>query len=50
MICIGGRANPFMANYRPQLYLRTADINVSLTWPENTADANEKMVCNLPIY
>ncbi|KAF7784369.1 hypothetical protein Agabi119p4_534 [Agaricus bisporus var. burnettii] len=40
----GGRANPFMANYRPQLYLRTADINVSLTWPENTADANEKMI------
>ncbi len=33
-----------MANYRPQLFLRTADINVSLQWPEGTPDANEKMV------
>lgn len=42
---LGGRQNPFMANYRPQLYLRTADINVSLQWPEGTPDAAEKMVC-----
>lgn len=33
-----------MANYRPQLFLRTADITVSLTFPEGTPDAAEKMV------
>jgi elongation factor Tu len=33
-----------MANYRPQIYIRTADANVSLQWPEGTQDANEKMV------
>jgi len=40
----GGRSTPFMANYRPQLYIRTADVNVGLTWPEGVADADEKMV------
>ncbi|EPQ61425.1 hypothetical protein GLOTRDRAFT_124498 [Gloeophyllum trabeum ATCC 11539] len=40
----GGRYTPFMQNYRPQLFLRTADITVSLTFPEGTADAAEKMV------
>lgn len=40
----GGRYNPFMANYRPQLYLRTADITVHLGFPEGTPDAKEKMV------
>lgn len=37
-----------MSNYRPQLFIRTADITVSLTFPEGTADAAEKMVscCN----
>ena len=33
-----------MANYRPQLFLRTADITVALNFPEGTEDANEKMV------
>lgn len=33
-----------MSNYRPQLFIRTADITVSLTFPEGTADAAEKMV------
>ena len=33
-----------MDNYRPQLFLRTADITVGLHWPEGTADAAEKMV------
>jgi elongation factor Tu len=33
-----------MANYRPQLFLRTADITVSLNFPEGTPDAAEKMV------
>jgi len=40
----GGRYTPFMENYRPQLFLRTADITVSLQWPEGTEDAAEKMV------
>ncbi|KAF9460831.1 elongation factor Tu GTP binding domain-containing protein [Collybia nuda] len=40
----GGRYTPFMSNYRPQLFLRTADITVSLTFPEGTPDAAEKMV------
>lgn len=40
----GGRLNPFVSNYRPQLFIRTADITVSLTWPEGTPDAAEKMV------
>lgn len=41
----GGRYTPFMSNYRPQLFLRTADITVALTFPEGTPDAAEKMVC-----
>ncbi|KAH9029211.1 elongation factor Tu [Lactarius hengduanensis] len=40
----GGRFNPFMAHYRPQLFLRTADVTVGLTWPEGTPDSEEKMV------
>ncbi|ETW87283.1 hypothetical protein HETIRDRAFT_59322 [Heterobasidion irregulare TC 32-1] len=40
----GGRYTPFMSNYRPQLFLRTADITVALTWPEGTSDAAERMV------
>jgi elongation factor Tu len=40
----GGRYTPFMSNYRPQLFLRTADITVALTFPEDTLDAAEKMV------
>jgi elongation factor Tu len=33
-----------MNNYRPQLFLRTADITVSLNFPDGTPDAAEKMV------
>ncbi|KAJ7293653.1 P-loop containing nucleoside triphosphate hydrolase protein [Mycena rebaudengoi] len=40
----GGRYTPFMANYTPQLFLRTADVAVALTFPEGTPDAAEKMV------
>ncbi|KAM5533111.1 hypothetical protein V8D89_013254 [Ganoderma adspersum] len=40
----GGRYTPFMANYTPQLFLRTADISTRMSWPEGTADAEEKMV------
>lgn len=41
----GGRYTPFMENYRPQLFLRTADITVAVSFPEGTPDASEKMVC-----
>ena len=40
----GGRYTPFMQNYRPQCFVRTADITVALTWPEGTEDAAEKMI------
>ncbi|EAU93042.2 elongation factor Tu [Coprinopsis cinerea okayama7 len=40
----GGRYTPFMQNYRPQCFVRTADITVSLSFPEGTPDAAEKMV------
>lgn len=33
-----------MSNYRPQLFLRTADITAALTFPPDTPDAEEKMV------
>ena len=40
----GGRYTPFMEHYRPQLYIRTADISVNLLFPEGTPDAAKKMV------
>lgn len=40
----GGRYTPFTANYKPQIFLRTADISVRLSWPEGTEDEENKMV------
>ncbi|WVR08070.1 translation elongation factor Tu [Kwoniella sp. DSM 27419] len=40
----GGRYTPFMSNYRPQLFIRTTDVTVSLTFPEGTEGAHEKLV------
>lgn len=40
----GGRSTPFMSNYRPQLFVRTADITVGLNFPEGTEAADQKMV------
>lgn len=40
----GGRYTPFMTNYRPQLFIRTADVTVALSFPNGTPDAAEKMV------
>ncbi|KAJ6503474.1 elongation factor Tu [Mycena vitilis] len=40
----GGRYTPFMSNYRPQLFMRTADVTTSLTFPEGTPNPEEKMV------
>lgn len=46
---LGGRTTPFMSNYRPQCFIRTADITVSLTFPEGTPGAHEKMVASFAI-
>jgi elongation factor Tu len=40
----GGRHNGFREHYRPQMYLRTADESIDLTFPEGTEDASSKMV------
>ena len=40
----GGREKGFREHYRPQLYLRTADESIDLTWPEGTEDASSKVV------
>ncbi|KAJ2973219.1 hypothetical protein NQ176_g6733 [Zarea fungicola] len=40
----GGRHTGFHQHYRPQIYLRTADESVDLTFPEGTEDASSKMV------
>ncbi|CAE6486442.1 unnamed protein product [Rhizoctonia solani] len=40
----GGRYTPFMSNYRPQLFIRTADVTVGLTFPPGTENPDEKMV------
>lgn len=40
----GGRHTGFHQHYRPQIYLRTADESVDLTFPEGTDDASSKMV------
>lgn len=40
----GGRYTPFMNNYRPQLFIRTSDVTVGLTFPDGTEGIHEKMV------
>ncbi|KAJ7597111.1 elongation factor Tu [Mycena floridula] len=40
----GGRYTPFQSGYKPQLYARTADVTVTLTFPPEVEDASEKMV------
>lgn len=40
----GGRKTGFHEHYRPQLYLRTSDESIDLTFPEGTEDASSKMV------
>lgn len=40
----GGRHTGFMENYRPQMYIRTADESCALFFPEGTEDASSKMV------
>lgn len=38
----GGRYTPFMSNYRPQLFIRTTDVTVALTFPPGTEGADGK--------
>jgi elongation factor Tu len=40
----GGRHTGFGENYRPQMFIRTADESTSLTWPEGTENTQEKLV------
>ncbi|KAL9067962.1 MAG: hypothetical protein Q9157_006647 [Trypethelium eluteriae] len=40
----GGRHTGFHDNYRPQIYLRTADEAAALKWPEGTEHPEAKMV------
>jgi elongation factor Tu len=40
----GGRHTGFHQNYRPQIYIRTADESATFMWPDNTEDADSKMV------
>ena len=40
----GGRHTGFGDNYRPQMFIRTADESCALNWPEGTADAPDKLV------
>jgi hypothetical protein len=45
----GGRYTPFMQGYRPQLFLRTADVTVTLKFAEGTPNPEEKMVSRLEL-
>jgi elongation factor Tu len=40
----GGRHTGFHGNYRPQIFIRTADEAAAIDWPEGTEDADSKMV------
>ncbi|KAI9736587.1 MAG: translation elongation factor Tu [Claussenomyces sp. TS43310] len=40
----GGRHTGFHQNYRPQIFIRTADEAAALFWPDGTEDAESKMV------
>ncbi|KIJ45109.1 hypothetical protein M422DRAFT_227708 [Sphaerobolus stellatus SS14] len=40
----GGRYTPFMNNYRPQLFIRTADVTAAVSFPPGTENPEEKMV------
>jgi elongation factor Tu len=40
----GGRHTGFHENYRPQIFIRTADEAAALFWPDGTEDASSKMV------
>ena len=40
----GGRHTGFGENYRPQVYVRSADESCALTFPEGTEDRDSKMV------
>ncbi|KAI9894313.1 MAG: translation elongation factor Tu [Vezdaea aestivalis] len=39
----GGRNTGFRNNYKPQLFIRTADESGTLRWPEGTEDGDNKM-------
>ncbi|KAI9476332.1 MAG: elongation factor Tu [Benjaminiella poitrasii] len=40
----GGRHTPFVNNYRPQMFVRTTDVTVSLTHPKSVENPDEKLI------
>ncbi|KAI0734542.1 elongation factor Tu [Fomitopsis betulina] len=40
----GGRYTPFTEAYKPQVFMRTADVTCRMKWPDGTADAESKMI------
>ncbi|KAJ2958819.1 hypothetical protein NQZ79_g5665 [Umbelopsis isabellina] len=40
----GGRHTPFVDNYRPQMFVRTTDVTVTLKHPAGTENPEEKMI------
>ncbi|THH30076.1 hypothetical protein EUX98_g4106 [Antrodiella citrinella] len=40
----GGRYTPFIQNYQPQLFVRSANVTINLSWPEGTPEATTRMV------
>ena len=47
----GGRAKPFFTGYRPQCFMRTADVAVDVTLPENMQMAmpGDSFECNMKL-
>lgn len=43
-VMTGGRYTPFTEAYKPQVFMRTADVTCRMKWPEGTADPESKMV------
>ncbi|RKP34166.1 elongation factor Tu [Dimargaris cristalligena] len=40
----GGRHTPFVDNYKPQIFVRTSDVTVTLRHPPGTENPEEKMI------
>jgi elongation factor Tu len=40
----GGRHTPFVNNYKPQMFVRTSDVTVKLTWPDEEVVEEGRMV------
>jgi elongation factor Tu len=47
----GGRKKPFPTGYRPQIYLKTADVAVEITLPDNIkiAMGGDNLSCKMKL-